>query len=78
MIDVTRLDGRSFTLNTDHIEVIESNPDTFIRLTNGNSYLVRESRAEVVKRIIAYRRQIFAAGQSFVETESDFARQPAP
>lgn len=78
MIDVTRLDGRAFTLNADHIEVIESNPDTFIRLTNGNSYLVRESRAEVVKRIVLYRRQIFGALQSVVEADIGIARHVAP
>lgn len=74
MIDVTRLDGRSFTINADHIEVIESNPDTFIRLTNGNSYLVRESRAEVVKRIIAYRQQISGALPLGADPESTFVR----
>jgi flagellar protein FlbD len=74
MIDVTRLDGRVFTLNSDHIEVIECNPDTFIRLTNGNSYLVRENRAEVVKRIIAYRRQIFSDLRSLAEAEVGIVR----
>lgn len=62
MIEVTRLDGRAFTLNADLIELIESNPDTFIRLVNGNSYLVRENRAEVVERVIAYRQRIFKCG----------------
>ena len=58
MIEVTRLDGRPFTLNADLVELIESHPDTYIRLVNGNSYLVRESREEVVRRVIAYRQQI--------------------
>lgn len=62
MITVTRLDGREFTLNADLIELIESNPDTFIRLVNNDSYVVRESRAEVVNRIVAFRRQIFQCG----------------
>lgn len=59
MIDVTRLDGRIFTLNADLIEVVESNPDTFIRLQNGNSFVVRESRQEIVQRVIAFRRQLY-------------------
>lgn len=62
MIAVTRLDGREFTLNADLIELIESNPDTFIRLVNGNSFVVRESRAQVVERITEYRRRIFQCG----------------
>jgi len=59
VIEVTRLDGHPFTLNADLIETIDANPDTFIRLLNGNSYLVRESRQEVVDRIVAYRRAVF-------------------
>jgi flagellar protein FlbD len=68
MIDVTRLDGRPFTINADMIEVIESNPDTFIRLANGNSYLVRESRQEVVARVIAFRQRVFRAKLSLDES----------
>jgi flagellar protein FlbD len=64
VINLTRLDGREFTINADLIEMIESNPDTFIRLLNGNGFVVRESRYEVIGRVIAYRRQIFADAQS--------------
>ena len=64
MISVTRLDGREFTLNADLIESIESNPDTFIRLVNGDSFIVLESREQIVERVIAYRRQIFQCSAS--------------
>lgn len=64
VINLTRLDGREFTINADLIEMIESNPDTFIRLLNGNGFVVRESRYEVISRIITYRRQIFADARS--------------
>ncbi|RME66333.1 MAG: flagellar protein [Caldilineae bacterium] len=64
MITVTRLDGRPFTLNADLIVSIESNPDTFIRLVNGDSFIVLESREEVVARVIAYRRQVFQCAMS--------------
>lgn len=64
MITVTRLDGRPFTLNADLIESIESNPDTFIRLVNGGSFVVLESREEIVARVIAYRRQVFQCAMS--------------
>lgn len=79
MIEVTRLDGHPFTLNADLIETIDANPDTFIRLLNGNSYLVRESRQEVVDRIVAYRRAIFqcamASTPEAVETSTQGVRQ---
>lgn len=69
MINVTRLDNREFTLNADLIEVIESHPDTYIRLLNGNSYLVRESRAEVIERVIAYRQAITQHRTSLIPSE---------
>lgn len=59
MIEVTRLDGKEFTLNADMIEQIESNPDTYVRLINGDTYIVREARDEVVARIVNFRRKIF-------------------
>ncbi len=68
MIDVTRLDGRTFTLNAELIEMVESNPDTFIRLVNGNSFVVRESRQEIVRRVVAYHRQIYQDSTSVDET----------
>lgn len=75
MISVTRLDGREFTLNADLIESIESNPDTFIRLVNGDSFIVLESRGELVERIIAYRRQIFQCAISL--SPEDATRETA-
>jgi flagellar protein FlbD len=62
MISVTRLDGREFTLNADLIETIESNPDTFIRLHNGTSFVVRESAEQIIDRVVSYRRRIFQCG----------------
>jgi len=59
MIEVTRLDGHTITINAELIEVIDANPDTFIRLLNGNSYVVQESRSEVVKRVIAYKQHCY-------------------
>jgi len=76
MISVTRLDGREFILNSDLIELIESNPDTFIRLLNGNSYVVREPRSEVVQRIVGFRRKVFQCGmRPTIEDSSLLAEQ---
>jgi flagellar protein FlbD len=57
---LTRLNDTKFALNDDAIEVMEERPDTTIRLTNGNIYIVKESVQEVTLLIIKYRRQIFA------------------
>ena len=58
MIKLKRLNGVEFSLNAELIEQIESAPDTVITLTTGNNIVVRESAAEVVERIIEYRRKI--------------------
>ena len=58
MIQATRLDNTVLVLNSDLIEHIESTPDTVVTLTNGRRWIVRESVAEVVERIIEYQRAI--------------------
>lgn len=56
MIEVHRLNGEIFLLNSDMIETIDVTPDTVIRLLNGHRYIVRERAEEVYKRILAFRR----------------------
>jgi flagellar protein FlbD len=59
MIHITRINRVPLVLNSDLIEHIESAPDTIISLTNGQKLMVLESADEVIKRVIAFRRQIF-------------------
>lgn len=35
MIDITRMNGKPFTLNSDLIETVEESPDTVVTLTTG-------------------------------------------
>ena len=42
MITVTRLDGSRFVLNAELIRTVESTPDTLIKLTTGDTYMVRD------------------------------------
>lgn len=59
MIRVTRLGHNAdMILNVDLILSIESTPDTVVTLTTGHKYVVQESPDELVRRAIAYRRQI--------------------
>lgn len=60
MITLTRLNGKEFVLNDDLIQTIEETPDTVITLTNGTKYIVNEDYEEIKKRIIEYKRKIFA------------------
>ena len=51
MIKVTKLNGKSYFLNALYIEMIESNPDTTITLTNSKKYIVLESEQEIIQSI---------------------------
>ena len=68
MIFLTHRDGRSFALNPELIERIESMPDTMIVLRDGKRYLVLEPMKDVIERIMQYRRRL-ARGMDF-ETHS--------
>ena len=59
MIDVTRMNDKTFTLNSDLIEIIEETPDTVITLTTGKKIIVKESRQEIKNLVKLYRREIF-------------------
>lgn len=60
MIDVTRLDGKSITINSDLIETVEETPDTIITLTTGKKIIVKESRQEVRNLVILYKKEIIS------------------
>ncbi|MEW9093615.1 MAG: flagellar FlbD family protein [Clostridiaceae bacterium] len=59
MIEVTGLDNKKIILNADHIEKMESVPESVITLTNGRKYLVKESIEIIVEKVILYKRNIF-------------------
>jgi flagellar protein FlbD len=56
MIELTRLKGARFALNSEQIETIEETPDTVITLLNGHKYVVLERTREVISLIEAFRR----------------------
>lgn len=62
MIHVTRINRVPLVLNSDLIEAVETTPDTVISLTNGHKLVVLESADEVVRRVIAFRREILSQG----------------
>ena len=63
MIEVHRLNGEAFLLNSDMIETIDVTPDTVLRLLNGHRYIVREKVKDVYRKIIAFRK---AAGYTCI------------
>ena len=56
MITVTRLNGSRFVLNAELIRTVEQTPDTMIRLTTGETLVVRESPEEIIERVVEYGR----------------------
>jgi flagellar protein FlbD len=57
MIVLTRHNDTHFALNDDLIETIEECPDTTIKLTDGKLFIVAESMAEVIDKIVEHRRE---------------------
>ncbi len=60
MIGLTRLNSQPITVNSDLIKFVESNPDTVITLINGDKILVHETAAQVVERVVAFRRAVIS------------------
>lgn len=63
MIELTKLNkqrNEKFILNCELIETIEEKPDTTITLVNGKHYVVSESSAQVLSKVIAFKRSIFS------------------
>lgn len=59
MIELTKLNGKPVTLNADMIVSVEETPDTVVTLNTGAKLIIRESREEVKKLVILYKREIF-------------------
>ena len=60
MIELTKLSGRTFTVNAELIETVEETPDTVIAFTTGRKIIVKESRQEVKNLVKSYRKEVFA------------------
>ena len=54
MIRLTRLGGDALLLNAELIQYVESRPDTFITLVNGERLVVVEAMDEVLRRVMWY------------------------
>jgi flagellar protein FlbD len=58
MIILTRLHGASVAVNCDLIERVEAAPETVLTLVDGSRYVVRETVAEVVDKVRAFRASV--------------------
>jgi flagellar protein FlbD len=55
MIILTRLNGEQFAVNCDLVERVDAHPDTVLTLVDATKYVVAESLAEVVERVLDFR-----------------------
>jgi len=60
VITLRRLNGKDMILNSELIETIEAGPDTVITLVTGNRYVVKDTSAEVVSKVLEFKRKICA------------------
>jgi flagellar protein FlbD len=74
MIELTRLNGNPMLLNSDLIKTAEASPDTMLTLINGEKLIVRETCAEVVERVLAYRARLLAAVAERMHSSDPLAR----
>ena len=58
MIEVTRLNGKKYWINPHQIGMMEQMPDLTITLLSGKTIVVKESPAEIIERIVSYRKKI--------------------
>jgi len=59
MIRLTRLNQTELIINSDLIEHIEIGANTVIKLTDGNSFIVKENPEEIVEKVVQFKKRIF-------------------
>lgn len=58
MIDLSKINGKAIVVNCELIESIEGGPDTVVTLTTGSKIVVQDRPAEIVRKVIEYRRAV--------------------
>lgn len=58
MIELTRLNGHHFVVNSDLIKLAEAIPDTTLTLVTGEKIVVLETCADVLTRTLHYRSNV--------------------
>ena len=60
MVQVTRFNKEEILINAELIEMIEAVPDTVITMTTGKKFVVKETKEEMVDKIVAYKRRVLS------------------
>ncbi len=58
MIELTRLNQKPLTVNSDLIKFVENTPDTVITLVSGEKFVVLEGAETIVERVVEFSRKV--------------------
>jgi len=59
MISVKKINGEEIIVNCDLIEMIEFSPHAVMSLTTGEKIIVDETREDILRKVIDYKRAIY-------------------
>lgn len=64
MILVHRLgkDNEELVVNVDQIEFVEGHPDTVLSMINGRKIIVKETKDEIIKKVVEFKRSVIIGG----------------
>jgi len=68
MIIVKKINGQEIVVNCDLIETIEFAPNAVLSLTTGEKLIVDETRDDLLKKIIEYKRAVYQRPEAMVWT----------
>lgn len=68
MIVVKKINGQEIVVNSDLIETIEFTPHAVLSLTTGEKLVLDETREELLRKIIEYKRAIFQRTEAMAWT----------
>jgi len=68
MIVVKKINGQEILLNCELIETVEFTPHAVLSLTTGEKLVIDETRDELLKKIINYKRAIHQRPETMIWT----------
>jgi flagellar protein FlbD len=71
MLILTKINQAQIAVNPDLIQYMEETPDTVITMTNDEKVVVKESIAEIIEKVVSFRRYV----NNLVETEYERQRR---
>jgi flagellar protein FlbD len=63
MIAVKKINGEEIIVNCELIETIEFSPHAVLSLTTGSKVILDETRDEIIRKIIQYKRSIYSRSE---------------